>query len=475
MPRNRETSGPFATIEATADRPSLTSRPPCWSARWRGGAGLLGAFALALAALVPTSAAYAQENWWEKITGFGVPGQQARADAGERRPDPMDDLRPDSTPWRSDSMIEGLETAIERYQKIAANGGWPMVPTGTPPRMMRPGDDDERCNVLRKRLLITGDLPRSEFYDSYSFGPELEAAVRRFQSRHGLRVSGRVDQPTFAALNVPADQRVAQLKLNLQRLRELMSQKVEDRYILVNVPAFQLEAVERFEVQQRHRVIVGRIERQTPAIKATVKALNFFPYWRVPDSVAHLDLIPKLRKEPEYLGNEGIRVFTADARQELDPRNIDWNTADSTKIKFKQDPGDKNALGLVRIDMQNPEGVYMHDTPMKKLFEQRGRAFSAGCVRVQGVFKLAEWIARNEVGWEQPGRVEDVVRGGQALDLNLTRPMPVYFTYITGWAEPNGSVAFRADIYGRDGGRDLVAAGERDPSEGPAPAPSLAP
>lgn len=439
----------------------------------RVGLACAGLVALALSGLA--GQAQAQENWWDKITGFGTPGQQARNDAAERRPDPMDDLRPDSTPWRSDAMVEALEHAIERYQKIASSGGWPSVPTGQPARMMRPGDDDERATILRKRLLAEGDLPRNDYYDSFSFGPELEAAVRRFQSRNGLRVSGRVDQPTFAALNVTADQRVAQLKLNLQRIKELLAQRIEERYILVNVPAFQLEAVEKFEVRQRHRVIVGRAERQTPSIKATVKALNFFPFWRVPDSVAHLDLIPRLRKEPEYLEKERIRVYTADARQELDARNIDWNTAEATKIKFKQDPGDQNALGLVRIDMSNPEGVYMHDTPMKKLFEQRGRAFSAGCVRVQGVFKLAEWIASHEQGWEQPGRVETVLQGGQALDLNLTRPMPVYFTYITAWAEPKGGVSFRPDLYGRDGGRELVAGGERDPSEGPPPPPSLAP
>lgn len=438
-----------------------------------------GAVAIALGILVSggvgvTSSA-AEQNWWEQIPGFGPPSS-AREPQEAPKSDPMDDLRADSTPWRSDEMVRGLERAIEQYQQLVSAGGWPVVPTGQPARMMRPGDNDERVPLLRKRLIVTGDMPRGkEYYSDYEFGPDLEAGVRRFQSRNGLRVSGRVDQPTFAALNVTAEARLAQLKLNLNRIRELLAQRVEDRYILVNVPAFQLEAVEKFEVQERHRVIVGRVERQTPAIKATVKALNFFPYWRVPDSVAHLDLIPKLRKEPEYLENERIRVFAANTMQELDPRSIDWTQADYQKLKFKQDPGERNALGLVRIDMSNPEGVYMHDTPMKKLFDQRGRAFSAGCVRVQGVFKLAEWIAKHEVGWEQAGRVQDVLNAGQALDVNLTRPMPVYFTYITAWAEPNGTVAFRPDLYNRDGRLDLVAGGERDASEGPAPAPQLAP
>jgi murein L,D-transpeptidase YcbB/YkuD len=114
----------------------------------------------------------------------------------------------------------------------------------------------------------------------------------------------------------------------------------------------------------------------------------------------------------------------------------------------------------------------MHDTPMKQLFNQRGRAFSAGCVRVQDVFSLVEWVARNEPGWERPGRVQQILDSGMAYDLNLTRPVPVFFAYITAWAEPDGSVQFRPDIYGRDGSRENH---ERDPSEGPPPAWTLAP
>lgn len=434
---------------------------------------------LALLALTPpVNAQAAQEaNWWEEL--FKGPGTSSRAPAPAReRSKAPDDLRPNSTPYRSDIMVEAMERAIERYQAIAAKGGWPRVPPG---RTLRPGDSEDSVGLLRKRLRASGDLPGrgDDYYYSYndiSFDSDLEAAVRRFQARHGIRTTGRVDLATVAALNVPAEARLNQLRLNLDRLRELLAQRIEDRYILVNVPAFQLEAVERFEVQQRHRVIVGRTERQTPSIKATVKALNFFPYWRVPDSIAQLDLIPRLQKEPQYLDQEKIRVFAANNMQELDSRNIDWTQAEASKIKFKQDPGPQNALGLVRIDMSNPEGVYMHDTPMKNLFDQSGRAFSAGCVRVQGVFKLAEWIARYEVGWEQPGRVEDVLQSGQAVDLNLTRPMPVYFTYITAWAEPTGQIEFRPDLYGRDGGHEFLAGGEREPGEAAPPqVRSLAP
>ncbi len=420
------------------------------------------------------SAARAQGSgsWWDGLPGFGRGSSDSRSvqgastDKRERVVEALNDLRVDSTPWRSDQMVENLDVAIARYEKIVARGGWPVVPKG---RLLRAGDaDDERVPILRKRLLMGGELKSSGVSEgSYSFDDALETGVRNFQERSGLRVTGRAELSTLAQLNISAAARLEQLKLNQRRIRELLQSRVEERYVLVNPPAFQLEAVEGYDVQQRHRVIVGKPERQTPVIKATIRALNFFPYWNVPESVATLDLIPRLRKEPEYLSKELIRAFNGYKGPELDPMSVDWNKADGKVVKFRQDPGPQNALGLVRIDMPNSEIVYMHDTPMKPLFNQRSRPFSAGCVRVQDVMKLVEWIARYEVGWDKPGRAEDVIAGGQPLDVTLTRPVPVYFTYLTAWAETDGRIEFRPDVYGRDGAKDL--AGERDPDAVPPP------
>ena len=234
---------------------------------------------------------------------------------------------------------------------------------------------------------------RDRYYASQTYDSEVEEGVKRFQIRHGLKPSGTIVQSMYPVLNITAEQRLSQLKLNFERLRALGSCGNEERYVFVNVPAFQLEAVEQREVEQRHRIIVGRNERQTPDVHTVIKALNFFPYWRVPDSIAMLDLVPLAQKTPEYLVNEGIRVFNGYNGPELDRSTIDWTSPQVTNYKFKQDPGDKNALGLVRLDMSNEHGVYMHDTPMKKLFDQRSRPFSAGCVRVQEVVQLAEWLS----------------------------------------------------------------------------------
>jgi murein L,D-transpeptidase YcbB/YkuD len=404
---------------------------------------------------------HAQMSIWDQV--FGPSYSRDDNAARQRKPEPLNDLRPNATPWRSDVMLNAMNAAISHYEKIVASGGWPVVPVG---RMMRPGDDDPRVPILRKRLKISGDLrPNGSYFDSETYDSELEAAVKRFQLRTGIRPSGQITRSVYPILNVTADQRLAQLRLNYDRLRALMT-NVEDRYILVNIPAFQLEAVYKYEVQLRHRVIVGRPERQTPEVHATIKALNFFPYWRVPKSIATLDLIPRLQKEPDYLAQEGIRVYDAGGK-ELDPKTIDWFSPETATYRFKQDPGEKNALGLLRLDMTNQFGVYMHDTPMKELFDQRSRAFSAGCVRVQDVFDLGDWVAQNEPGWEQPGGVQRTLAAGKPFDLNLTRPVPVYFAYITAWAEPsNGLVEFRPDIYGRDGAA-IQTAFRQDAEDGP--------
>ncbi len=413
-------------------------------------------------------------NWWDGIRGFGSPDYSGKKRNQRRqplKPDKVDDLRPNEIPWRSDEMISYIDRAIGKYQRILAKGGWPLIPGN---RMMRPGDDDQRVPALRRRLRVTGELKsKSGYFNDFNFDSNLEAAVVRFQKRNGLRPTGRVDRPTLAALNYTTEQRLDQLRLNRTRILELLQQPIEERYVLVNSAAFQLEAVERYQVVQRHRVIVGRPERQTPSLKAMIKGVNFFPYWKVPDSVAQLDLIPRLMKEPDYLYKEQIRVVLDNFNgPEIDPSAVDWSQADTTKIKFRQDPGPQNALGLVRIDMQNPEGVYMHDTPMKPLFKQRVRPFSAGCVRVQDVFQLVEWLTRYEPGWEVPGQVEAVLRQGQAVDLEFSRPVPVYFTYITAWAEPNGEIQFRSDIYGRDG---KPVTDVYDPDAPPPPPQALAP
>jgi len=443
--------------------------------------GLAGAVATGAGA----NAAFAQDGskWYETIFDQTNRHTAVRRPRKSAKPDKLDDLRTGPVPLRSDEMLERLDKAIAHYRKIIAKGGWKVHGKI---KLLRPDDDDPVIPSIRRRLIMSGDIPAkgANYYSgSYNFDSWLEFGVKQFQKRHGLRVSGRLDRPTRAQIAVTAEARLQQLMLNRKRIAKLLQGPEANRYVLVNVPGFQLEAVERFEVKRRHRVIVGKPDRQTPAIEATIKGLNFFPYWRVPDSVANLDLIPRLAREPEYLGKERIRAAKGyyDG-PELDTSNVDWRTADATKIKFRQDPGPWNALGLVRINMPNKEIVYMHDTPMKPLFKQRHRAFSAGCVRVESVLDLVAWIAKYEPGLSAPGAVEHIIDNANPADLRdkrpkeydveLTRPIPVQFTYITAWVDDDGTISFRPDIYGRDGASELI--GDDDP-DAPRPPVTLSP
>lgn len=434
---------------------------------------LAGGASLAMA----NGAAAEDQPWWQQVLQKKQRARkrsQPAKKSGEPKLNSLDDLRHGKTPWRSDVMLESIDKAIARYEATAAKQKWPKIPGG---RLLRGGDYDERVPLIRKRLYLSGELPEKGYRyreSDLTYDDWLLFAVRKFQKALGLRDSGLINRSTLAQLNVSPEQRVAQLRLNRQRIANLIKTRVEDRYILVNAAAFQLEAVEKYEVAQRHRVIVGKPDRQTPEISALVKGLNFFPHWRVPMSVAIKDLFPRLVKDLSYLEEHHIRVVQGyyDG-PEIDPKTVDWRTADARKIKFKQDPGEWNALGLVRIDMPNPDIVYMHDTPLKELFRARERAFSAGCVRVEDVMRLVSWIAKYEPGFDQASeRVDEIISLGDPFDVKLTRPVPVYFTYISAWAERDGTVYFRPDIYGRDGSSDLR--GESDP-EAPKPPVMLSP
>lgn len=379
----------------------------------------------------------------------------------------LDELTPTDL-FTSPEAVQRLEDAIGSYQRIVSAGGWPILKKGV---TLHPGDQDEVVDVLRKRLRISGDLIRGD-PSGWVFDENVQAGLDHFQRRHGLPPTGFLDVRTVYALNVPAQDRLVQLRVNLQRMQEFVTRGLPDRYVMVNVPAMELQAVDEGRIALKSRVIVGRIERPTPGIAAKIVGLNFFPYWKVPESVAFKDLIPKLRKDPEYLTREHIRVLADPDGQEIDPNVINWTEPQFLNIRFRQDPGDFNALGLVRVDMPNPDNVYMHDTPLKDLFRRPQRAYSAGCVRVHRILDLVSWLAGTNGDWDR-GRVTSTLAGGNALDVKLNKPINVYFVYQTAWVDTEMGVAFRADIYGRDG-NEQDAAGSRDPNE-PVPLQGLSP
>ncbi len=360
-------------------------------------------------------------------------------------------LSASKTPIFSDQTTARVEQAIAEYRNIVSTGGWPVVPAN---KKLRLGSESRTVLTLRQRLAKSNDLDpsagNSEVFDTW-----VDGAVRRFQARHGLPADGVLGKYTYAAMNVPANIRLGQLETNLVRLRS-MSGFLGDRYVLVNIPAAQIEAVRGGNVESRHTAIVGKTDRQSPIISSKIYELNLNPYWTSPVSIVKKDLIPLMQKDPGYLERNNIRIFDWTTKQEIPPNSIDWNSDEAVKYMFRQDPGKINAMGSVKINFPNPHAVYMHDTPQQSLFSRLLRFESSGCVRVQNVRDLITWLANETPGWERR-QIERAIESGERIDVELSAPVPVYWNYITAWSTNPGVVQFRDDIYSRDGAEQLVS------------------
>ena len=347
------------------------------------------------------------------------------------------------TPLLTQQTIVGTQQAIQQYQQIVARGGWGTVPQG---RTLKLGSRGGAVAALRARLVASGDLggqaASSQTYDSY-----VEAGVRRFQSRHGISTTGVASRQTLKELNVPVDARLRQLELNLVRLRSY-SGDLGSRHVIMNIPAATVETVENGRIMTHHVAGVGKIDRQSPIMQARALAVNFNPFWTVPASIIRKDLIPKMQKDPNYLTENKIRIFDR-AGTEIQPQQVNWNSMEATKYRFRQDSGgDINSLGFVRIDIANKHGVYMHDTPSKGIFGDDYRFVSSGCVRVQNVRDFVAWLLKSQGGWDRD-RIDEAIRSGKQETIRLSPNVPVYWVYVTAWAN-DGIVQFRDDVYRRD-------------------------
>jgi len=361
---------------------------------------------------------------------------------------------PKGFPTLSKANIAPTKAAIKRYEAIVKSGGFTAVPNVE----MEPGISDPAVLALRDRLRASGDLREETNYPNY-FGSAVETAVKRFQASNGLAPTGTVDKRTLAALNVPAKVRLKQLKINLNRLSGL-SRAVGKRYVLVNIPAAQIEVVERNRIVSRHSGVVGKKERQTPQLRSTITELNFNPIWRLPPTVIKEDLIPQGRQMQKQgknvLVKYGIDAYDGSGRK-LAPEKINWNSSQPYSLSYRQKPGKDNPLGFLKINFPNSQSVYMHDTPRDSVFGRNFRAASSGCVRVQNIEQLANWLLKGQTTWKDY-HIERLKESGKRKNVRLRRPVRLFFAYVTAWATEDGVVQFRRDIYLKDGVGDVAAA-----------------
>jgi murein L,D-transpeptidase YcbB/YkuD len=334
---------------------------------------------------------------------------------------------------------ERLRQALVRHREILAGGGWGRVPPG--PDLER-GARGPRVAALRARLAASADLPGGAADRSGVFDPALAAAVSRFQKRHGLPITGRVDEETLAELNVPAADRVRQLQVNMERWRWMPS-SLGDRHVLVNVPELRLDVVEAGRTALTMRVIVGKDQSRTPAFSDRMSYIDVNPYWAIPESIANEEILPKLGSDPGYLARQGIETV---------------GESDSAS-GLRQRPGPANPLGKLKFMFPNDFNIYLHDTPAGHLFAEEERLFSHGCIRIEKPFELAVYLLRSDPKWT-PQALQAAIDSGETTRIDLPRPLPVHILYWTAWVEPGGAVQFRQDVYGHDARLEQALAAE---------------
>lgn len=337
-----------------------------------------------------------------------------------------------------------LQDALGRYEQIADAGGWPTLPVGP---TIEPGSKDPRVGLVAKRLAASGDLVGAgRDFDTY--GEELRAAVLRFQARHGLEEDALIGKHTLRALNVPVEKRIEQIRLNMERTRQVFAEERAD-FLLVNIPAFDVTLFRDGGAVSRTRVIVGETEMQTPLFEADLKYVVLNPTWTVPRKIASEELLPKIQADVGWLARKGYDVVDADGNA-LDPSGIDWAVLHRNNFPYTlvQRAGLNNELGRIKFMFPNEYGVCMHDTPSKFLFTRDSRAFSHGCVRVEDPIDFAGHVLGPE-GWtrEQIARQLDT---NKTHTIVLSEPLPVVLVYLTAEADGEGTVYFYRDIYGRD-------------------------
>jgi len=359
----------------------------------------------------------------------------------------------------SHASYRALKTALARYRRIARDGGWTALPLRL---ALRRGSRGSLVAALRARLAVEGDLPpptapaTSDRYDA-----TLADAVKRFERRHGLAPDGILDAATVAEMNVPVEARIREMELNLERWRWLPAD-LGRRYVMVNIPSFQLEAYQDGSLVAAMKVVTGKPDSPTPVLSYDMTTLVFSPYWNVPPTIAEDEIIPAVLRDPGYLRRNDLELVRG--AQVVGPAALRRGG-----VQIRQRPGARNALGLVKFVFPNPFGVYLHDTPADALFARTRRAFSHGCVRVEKPVELARWVLIGMPQWT-PASIRSAMRAGRERALALPEPIPVYVTYQTVQAGADGTVHFWPDVYGHDAVQTPLMPG---PSVVPPPPPNI--
>ncbi len=357
----------------------------------------------------------------------------------------IDDLIADATP--NDDVFRRLSDALMSYQSIAEQGGWLSVSTG---KALKLGDTSKRVAQIRQRLQAGEGYQFENIPDVNLYDEALQNAVQKFQYKHGLETDGVIGKSTIKAMNVSANDRVDQIRVNLERARWIgKSLADETNMVIVNIASYDLMLIQDGDLSWRTDVIVGKDHRKTPIFTGKMKYAEMNPTWTIPPGILRRDILPKFREDPNYLVNKGYNLYDRD-RNLVDSTQIDWGGLNGRfPYTIVQPPSEKNALGRIKFIFPNKHSVYLHDTPGRSLFNKTARAFSSGCIRVKDPTKFAEFVLKDNKGW-------DIIKINQVLDskkqtrVNLKEPLTTAILYWTVDALSEDGIRFHEDIYDRD-------------------------
>lgn len=376
-------------------------------------------------------------DWHDHRPAIRYPEVLAHALASERVARTLDRLVP------SDPEYRGLQKLLAQ---LRAEHRWPKVPGS-----FRAGLGDRNPGVAwaREFLRAVGDLAPGPDPDPEVVDARMDDAIKAFQERHGLVPDGVIGPRTLAQMNVPVRDRIRSVILNLER-RRWFPDDLPDRYLMVNVPRFQVQAIEHDKPVLTLRAIAGAKDNPTPSFSDEMETIQLNPFWHVPETIARAEILEKVREDSTYIDKEKFDVFDENgARVNADA--VAWNAvaADSMKYRFRQAPGALNPLGSIKFLFPNPFSVYMHDTNNRGLFDRTLRAMSHGCIRIEQPLRLAAYLLKDTGVWSSDSLRAAIDRGSRQA-ITLPTPMPVYITYFTAFTESDGRPAYLDDVYDRD-------------------------